>query len=119
DTYLLDAYRDAQGRPTIPQEEASFRQALQDYGNFLKSIGLKPPFRWIAGMENLNGRALYVPAPPGEVRLGYGPNGMCTTDLVTVSGLYTPGDNIARVLKPFFEELYNSCGVARREWQDN
>jgi hypothetical protein len=118
DTYWLDAYKDADVRPTVPSDEASFRKALQHYASFLERLGVKPPFRWIAGMENLKGRLLYVPARPGYMRLG-GPQGKCLEDVIVESGTYTPGDPPGPTLKPFFEKLYNACGVSRQDWQDN
>jgi hypothetical protein len=38
--------------------------------------------------------------------------------VVTKSGQYSLGDPLGETLKPFFEEIYDSCGMSRREWQD-
>jgi len=56
DSYLLEAYRDNKDRPTVPSDEKPFRVALAAYANLLVKLGITPPFRWIAGMENLKGR---------------------------------------------------------------
>ena len=69
DTYWLEAYRDEQGNPTISSsQEQAFRNALVGYSKFLQALGINSPFKWIAGMEGLRGRLLYLPSPPGRVR---------------------------------------------------
>jgi hypothetical protein len=118
DTYWLEAYSDDKGRPTIPAEEQSFRTALTSYAGFLVKLGIKPSFKWIAGMENLKGRLLYVPARPGHMRFFPGPQGKCIDDVISETGTYSPGDPPGSTLKPFFEKLYNACGVRREAWQD-
>jgi hypothetical protein len=107
------------GSNTVPNVETSYRRALSDYGQFLMKLGIKPPYRWIAGMDRLKGRALYVPAPPGFMRALPHPNGQCLLQMVTESGIYSPGDATAPALKPFFVKLYEACGVSRESWQDN
>jgi hypothetical protein len=117
DTYMLEAYRDDKDRPTVPSDEKQFRAVLAAYANFLVKLGITPPFRWIAGMENLKNRLLYIPVPPGRMRFP-GPHGQCGEDVISESGLYSPGDPAGPALKPFFEKLYNACGVRREAWQD-
>jgi hypothetical protein len=118
DTYWLEAYSDDQRRLMIPNEEMAFRKALVDYGQFLQRLGVTPPFRWIAGMENLKGRLLYLPSRPGYYRVMPGPDGKCTEDVISVSGTYSPGDAPGKTLRPFFQKLYDSCGIAREDWRD-
>ena len=118
DTYSLEGYRDDNGRFTIPTNEACFRNALQHYARFLERLGIKAPFKWIAGMENLKGRYLYIPLRPGYMRIRSGPDGKCLEDVITISGEYSGGDAPGPTLKPFFERLYNACGVSRQAWQD-
>lgn len=117
DTYLLEAYRDDKDRPTVPSDEIPFRVALEAYANFLVKLGITPPFRWIAGIENPKGRMLYIPAPPGRMRFP-GPHGQCAEDVISESGIYSPADPPGPALKPFFEKLYNACSVRREDWQD-
>jgi hypothetical protein len=117
DAYWLEACKH-DGHAVLPVEEGAFRQALADYGRFLQGLGLKPPYKWIAGMENLKGRALYMPSPPGRIRSSQQPDGKCLVDVVTMEGNYSPGESVAKALKPFFAELYNACGVSRQSWQD-
>ncbi len=119
DTYWLEAYSDDKGQPTVPShEEHSFRVALVAYSKLLERLGIEGPFKWIAGMENLKGRFLYVPVPQGHMRFRSGPDGKCLEDMISASGQYSPGDAPGPALKPFFEKLYNACGVPRQDWQD-
>jgi hypothetical protein len=118
DTYSLAAYRDEQGRPTIPTDEVAFRHALVNYADFLSRLGITPPYQWEAGMENLTGRALYVPAPHGHMRFRSGPDGECLENTISASGKFSPGDPVGLALKPFFEKLYNACAIPREAWQD-
>lgn len=39
-------------------------------------------------------------------------------DIVTATGTYSPGQNPVLQLKPFFEALYESCGISRPSWLD-
>ena len=117
DAYSLQAnYRE--DRKVVPLLDRSYRGVLVAYGKFLLSLGLKPPFRWIAGMESLKGRDLYMPTPAGQMRIWPGPDGKCLVDDVCVSGTYTPGDPPGPTLKPFFTKLYDGCCARRQDWQD-
>jgi hypothetical protein len=117
ETYWLEA-NIQDGRKIVPNMEESFRRSLMTYSEFLLSLGIKPLYIWMAGMEDIKDRDLYVPAPPGHTRYSTRPNGTCIVDVVAESGAYSPGDPPGATLKPFFTELYNSCGVLRQDWQD-
>ena len=119
DTFWLDLHRDAKkGESIIPVQEAEYRSALLNYGEVLSGLGVKPPYRWNAGMENLKGRVLYAAVTPGYMRSLPRPDGKCLDDVVTESGTYSPGDAPGPTLKPFFAKLYNNCGLSRQDWQD-
>jgi hypothetical protein len=115
DTYWL---LKREGPLVVPDVDQSFRQALISYGKLLQKIGITPPYRWIAGMENLKGRRLYIPVRPGYQRFRPSHDGECLDDVVTETGFYSPGDAPGPALKPFFSRLYESCGVSRQDWQD-
>jgi hypothetical protein len=106
------------GRGCVPPFDVPLRSALVKCGAFLKEIGVKPPFKWIAGMENLKGRDLYMPTPEGHMRVRPGPDGRCLVDVVSEFGTYSPGDAPGPALKPFFSKLYSACGMSRQDWQD-
>jgi hypothetical protein len=115
DTYLLDTTAQI-----IPPVEQDFWRTMSAYGGFLfEKLGIKPPFKWIAGMEGIRGRGLYIPPRPGHMSDQPSPRGKCQLDVLTGEGLYSPGDSPAECLKLFFTELYDSCGVPRPEWLDN
>jgi hypothetical protein len=117
DTYWLRVRED--GRRVLPTyAESDFRRTLVEYGEFLHRAGIKPPYRWIAGMENLKGRLLYKPLPRGIQKLSPSHDGECLLlDVVSESGVYSPGDPPGLTLEPFFKKLYEACGVSRQEWQ--
>jgi hypothetical protein len=117
DTVWLKARDD--GRAFVPNVEHQYRKTLIEYGEFLLRLNIRPPYRWVAGMENLKGRLLYTPTPPGHMRVfPQTPDGQCLVETVTESGLYSPDDPTGKTLKPFFARLYNSCGVPREDWRD-
>jgi hypothetical protein len=71
-------------------------------------MGIKPPFCWEAGMENLSGRQIaYRTMPPFNL------SGPCLEDIVVERGLFSPGESIAQSLRPFFVKLYDACGADR------
>jgi hypothetical protein len=117
DTYWLESLR-RDNRNAVPNVDQQFRQTLKDYADFMLNLGIKSPYRWVAGMEDLKGRDLFVPAPPGQMRMTDYPQGKCLVPVVEVSGLYSPGEPVQQAMKPFFTKLYDSCGVARQAWQD-
>jgi hypothetical protein len=104
------------GSCLLPNE--IFVEALVDYSGFLDRLGIKPPYKWIIGMEDLKGRFLYRPTPANKVRIFQSHDGEGLVDEVMESGLYSPADPVGPTLKSFFVKLYQSCGLARQEWQD-
>jgi hypothetical protein len=110
DVHLLAA---TSARNYVPLSEDEYCDSLKEYANLLVRLGIDPPFRWIAGMENLKGRGMYVPARPGHISVAQGPQGHSLEDVVIVEGLYTPGENARLALKPFFERLYEVCCRSR------
>jgi hypothetical protein len=117
DSYWLRPHHD--GQKIVPAyAEQNIRQTLVDYGSFLNRLGIKAPYKWIAGMEDLKGRHLYAPAPPKHTRLFQHPDGEGLVDEVMESGLYSPGELPGPALKPFFVKFYESCSVSRQGWQD-
>jgi hypothetical protein len=115
DAYWLDAMTQ---RNAIPPVEADFRRCLDEYSAFLVRLGIAPPFRWRAGMENLKGRGVFIPAPHGQMATFPGPKGKCLLDVLSEDGFYSPGEPAATSLKPFFTKLFGSCGVERPNWLD-
>jgi hypothetical protein len=91
DTYWL-LPRDNGERLVPAYAEQDFRRALVNYGSFLERLGIPGPYKWVAGMEDLKGRYLFVPPPPNHTRFFPHHDGECLVDEVVESGLYSPGD---------------------------
>ncbi|WP_419689430.1 hypothetical protein ACN22W_22245 [Burkholderia theae] len=117
DALYLD-YMEDQGITSIPDAELLYANALQRFGDFVGYLGVKPPYRWIAGMSGIKGRGLDVPIRPGYASRP-GPKGKCLLDVVSESGTYSPEVSAVLQLKPFWEAIYESCGLSRPAWLDN
>lgn len=117
DTYWLMPRIDPKDR-LVPQVDNDFRGALVSYGSFLERLSIRPPYKWVAGIEDLRGRHLFLPTPPNHTRFRQSHDGEGLVDVVEESGLYSPGDPVGPALKPFFVRLYESCGVSHQQWQD-
>jgi hypothetical protein len=71
-------------------------------------MGIPGPYRWIVGIEGFKDRHLYIPNRPERIGVP------CLTDLVEEQGQYQKGDDAAELLRPFFERVFDQCGVQRR-----
>jgi hypothetical protein len=116
DALYLDLLQN-EGVTSIPDAELMYARALKGFGEFEAHLGVKPPYRWIAGMSGLKGRGLDVPIRPGYASLP-GPKGKCLLDVVSVSGTYSPDASALLQLKPFWQAIYESCGLSRQAWLD-
>jgi hypothetical protein len=107
-TFILSAAEE------IPYGEQWFMQSLVMYVNFLKDgLGISPPYRWIAGLEQVKGRRLQLaPPPPGGSNM-FHRAGQCVSDDVVSEGIIDPTSDIHLSLKPFFELIYDRCGLER------
>lgn len=114
DSYLLAA-AGSQKPSTIPLNENAFAKALEGYARFLSRLGVQPPYRWVAGMEGVRGRALYLPAPSGRMGLPF-PRGSCVVEDIVAEGQHVPDVAARHSLRPFFEEIYDKCGLERPAW---
>jgi hypothetical protein len=104
DTYSLEALPEL-----IPLDEAGFGKSLEQCPTFLRDrLGIGGPFRWVAGLEGVSGRALPIPNDRfGRTR------GPCAKNLIEKSGTYSLGDDPAGALEPFFAEIFEQCGAMR------
>jgi len=116
DSYLVTVTRQ-QTPSAIPLDEKSFAKSLGAYSRFLSRLEVEPPYRWIAGMEGVKGRGLFVPAPPGRVSFS-SPRGSCLVDHIEVEGLHSPSDSARKSLRPFFDAIFDNCGLERPAWLD-
>lgn len=112
DAYYVQAMGEGQ-RNSVPLKEDDWSDSLEEYASFLASLGISPPFRWIAGMEGIEGRGIFVPTRPGYMSIHSEPRGHCLEDAVVCDGEFSPGESAKKALKPFFEKLYENCGLSR------
>jgi len=75
-------------------EEERYAETLKQCAAHLDRIGLKGPYRFVAGIEGIEG--LYLPTPNSTAR-GPGP---CTVPVVEEPGVFNIGDNPAKALEP-------------------
>jgi len=113
DTYLLTA-----GDRGIPFLEPIFKDALKNYVSFLQRLSIPPPYRWIAGVEDIQGKGLYYPPPPQQRFILPGPYGKCLTDIISYEGTFNSGDTPVEVLRPFFKKLFDNFGRERQDYLD-
>lgn len=114
DTVTLSA-GERQDPPILFLDEAHYAAALNSYSEFLSDPGVPPPYEWIAGMEGLTGRRMFIPTAPGHMSLS-GPQGHGVENSVVEKGRHRPGDDPTSSLAPFFEEIYRNCCLERPAW---
>jgi hypothetical protein len=107
--WMIDTYPLAALPKLISLDESKFARSLQESGAFLNDrLGIPGPYRWVAGLEGVKGRSLAV----SNNRFG-GTRGPCTVDPIEEEGTFEAGEDPAAVLEPFFEKVFESCGVVR------
>lgn len=88
-------------------------EQLPRYGRFLQILEIRPPYRWIAGVCGVRGRELQYPLPQNTMRIpGFGSH-KCASDNIRKDGSYDMDQSPLSALLPFFEEIYNKCGMSR------
>lgn len=106
------------GVNVIPDVEGEYARSLVLFQSVLERLEITPSFHWIAGMTGIKSRGMEVPIQPGRAAPP-GPRGKCMLDTVTMEGECSPADNAVQSLRPFFERLYESCGLTRPAWLDS
>jgi hypothetical protein len=91
----------------IALDERRYAATLTKSTEFLATLGIAGPYRWVAGMEGVEGRSLGVANTFNRAR------GTCAADLIEETGLFSTGDDAANKLEPFFRRLFDLCGVRR------
>jgi hypothetical protein len=93
----------------IPLDEAAFAKSLEYAARFLlERFGIGGPFRWVAGMQGVGGRML--PIPNDSFGRTYGP---CALDIIEREGTFSIGGNPSEALEPFFDAVFDLCGLRR------
>ncbi len=108
--YSLNATRER----VIPLDESMFAEALERYCAFLDRLGCKAPYKWIAGIEDTEGRGLYPLRPSDPAAWTFHPpepQGSCQNATIISNGIRNPGQTAADSLRPFFDKIYDECRV--------
>jgi hypothetical protein len=98
-----------------PIEELCARR-LPEYAQFLASLGLNPPYRWIAGVTGVKDRLLQPPPPPGGMYVPGWRGPQCLSEAITAPGTYDGIQTPTNALLPFFKALYEKCGLLRPDY---
>jgi len=97
--------------PYIHLDEKGFAESLNRCAAFLETLGIPAPYKWVTGIEGFKDRYLYIPNRNDRT---WGP---CMTELIELEGTYKKGDNSTELLRPFFENVFDQCGVQRSPLQ--
>jgi hypothetical protein len=102
----------------IPFIEGTFNARFSGYADFINSLGIPPPYHWIAGITGVKGRQLAVPSQAGFMDIG--PDSpLCLSDIVEVQGLHQAGQAPADALSPFYTAIFEKCGIERASHLDS
>jgi hypothetical protein len=113
DTWLLG---DHPSEIYIAELESRWVQRLPDYAAFLQYLGLHPPYRWIAGIVGVNRWHLQFPAPQGQMRMPHWQGPACFSEEIVIEGDYDAHQSALGILLPFFERIYERCGIRRPDY---
>jgi hypothetical protein len=98
--------------------EKTLVKAIGRFRAFLINLGINEPYRWKAGLSGVKGRRLGYTPPPGITWLGYvGP--ICAADQVEESGTISADQTALEALLPFFERIFQECGIDRPDYLDS
>jgi hypothetical protein len=99
----------------VGEIEKMLTDRLPGYAQFLATLGMGPPYRWIAGLTGVRGRELQYPVAPERMRIpGWGSH-KCVSEHIVSEGSYDRKQSPTNALLPLFNEIYNKCGIARPE----
>ncbi|MFY9559604.1 MAG: hypothetical protein WAQ52_05155 [Terriglobales bacterium] len=87
-------------------EENRFVRSLEQCVDFLNGLGIPGPYRWVAGFEGVRDRHLLEDNFRRK-------RGLCLVDVIEFEGSFKSGDNAQQILEPFFEEVFEKCGLER------
>lgn len=119
EVWSINSHALSQSPQEIPYVERFYIDALRLYTTFLRSkLSVEAPYRWIAGVEHIKGRRLILIPPQGHI-YSLPASRACTADEIIKEGVYFDTDDAVVVLRPFFEEIYDQCGMSRPSHMDN
>jgi len=100
----------AETNKIIPFQESTFTRTLDQCAKFLDGLGSKKPYKWIVGMEGIQGHNLVLPPHYNK------PKGPCLANVIEEEGVYRDNDTASQLLQPFFEKVFDYCGERRSNY---
>lgn len=94
--------------------EKYFTESIKRYAVFLGMLGIEPPYKWIAGITGTEGRHYNYPVQEGYNRVGPGP--LCAVNTIEADGQYDGKTSSTTALLPFFEKIFDNCGLPRPDY---
>lgn len=101
----------------IPFIESDFNASLSEYANFIKVLGVPPPYHWIAGITGVKGYQLAVPSQAGFMDIGFD-SPLCLSDTIQAEGEYRGGQGLGDTLRPFYSSIFEKSGIKRPSYLD-
>jgi hypothetical protein len=83
---------------------------FRGYAEYLSCLGLKGPFEWSVGIDNVKHWMLQIPPPSNHISTSSGHR--CLQPDVVGEGRYELGDSIPNTLIPFFNRLCRACATS-------
>ena len=102
----VDAFSMTAVTNNICLDEAEFGMSMDNYSNFLRELGIDPPYRWIAGIEGTKGRPMAT-----QTGRTYSIRGMCHADSIYTEGQKLVEQSGREALKPLFLKIFDCCGL--------
>jgi hypothetical protein len=115
DTYW-STMKDENNNKFILLNEKNFRNSLKTYSETLNKLGINPPYKWIAGIEGVYNRGILMMSRSGYYSSDSRVRGSFMLQSIVEEGIYIPPQNPADALKPFFDRVYECCGLERPAW---
>ena len=101
-----------ENREQLPNVERTFTQFFnRAIAHLQRDLGVAGPYRWIAGIEDTKNRKFHPLASPGKEF--YPSVWTCTKPEISGEGVHIASDPAHLALVPFFEEIFDACGLAR------
>ena len=94
----------------LPFVESYLVEGIANYAGFLRSLGSQSPYRWDAGITGINGRRLNLPGQPSFA------GARCVADSIELSGECENAGEAKKALQPFFEKIFDKCGLRRSDF---
>ena len=91
----------------ISEMEKCYNRCLRDYSEFLRNLGVNPPYCWEAGITGAKDRRLARGTFAGFVEP------KCVSTSIAREGIYDGEQLPEKALLPFFGAIYEDAGIRR------